>query len=73
MYSTESNREYFLSAANYFGNYGPPRFPRRLVLEGRVTMARQQPDSKFDPDVVSHWLAEYAARAQFESLREQQL
>jgi hypothetical protein len=73
MMHTESSRGCFSSAASYFGNYGPPQRPRSLMLGGRVTMVRQLPAPAFDQDVVDHWLAEFAARAQFDALREEQL
>jgi serine/threonine protein kinase HipA of HipAB toxin-antitoxin module len=73
MQHSESTQGFFQPAANYFGNYGPPLSPRKLVLGSRVTMARKLPPPALDADVVSHWLAEYAARAQFDALREEQL
>ncbi len=73
MQHTESNRGYFQSAAGYFGNYWSPQSPRKLVLGGRVTMVRQVAVSALDDEVVDHWLAEYAARAQFDAPREEQL
>jgi hypothetical protein len=73
MQHTEGNRGYFQSAASYFGHFGPPQSPRKLVLTVRVTMVRLQAESALDADVVSHWLAEYAARAQFDAARDEQL
>jgi hypothetical protein len=71
MQDTESNHAYFQSAVRHHGYLGP-QSPRQPVLTARVTMAREQPEA-CDPEVVSHWLAEFAARAQFDALRHEQL
>jgi hypothetical protein len=70
---TESNWGYLLTAARYFGTFGPPDLPRKLVLGGHVTMAPRNAGSSMDPDVIDHWLADYAARAEFDAVRLAQL
>jgi hypothetical protein len=69
MIQAEDEKRCLSPAPSYFGDFGPTQnvHTSSLACRVRTTLPPAQPE--FSMDVVEHWLAEFAARAQFDAAR----